>query len=80
MSKPRNQESGSVVCKKCQMSHRGRHTHAWDKIEPWLPIKYTVDTCQTTMKSSCEQYTMELHLEIKKIYIESIHLPESDLA
>jgi hypothetical protein len=69
MSEPRNQESGGAVCKKYQMSHRGGHTHARDKIEPWLPIKYTVDPCQTTMKSSREQYTVELHLEIRKIYI-----------
>ena len=62
------------------MSHQGGHTHARDKIEPWLPIKYTVDPCQTTMKSSREQYTAELHLEIRNIYIESIHLPESDSA
>jgi hypothetical protein len=54
MSEHRNQESGGVVCKKYQMSHRGGHTHARDKIEPWLPIKYTVDPCQTTMKSSRE--------------------------
>jgi len=33
MSEPRNQESGSAVCKKYQMSHRGGHTHARDKIE-----------------------------------------------
>jgi hypothetical protein len=46
MSEPRNQESGGAVCKKYQMSHRGGHTHAQDKIEPWLPIKYTVDPCQ----------------------------------
>jgi hypothetical protein len=39
------------------------------KIEPWLPIKYTVDPCQITIKSSREQYTAELHLEIRKIYI-----------
>jgi hypothetical protein len=46
MIEPRNQESGGVVCKKYQMSHRGGHTHAQDKIEPWLPNKYTVDPCQ----------------------------------
>jgi hypothetical protein len=69
MSEPRNQESGGAVCKKYQMSHRGVHTHARDKIEPWLPIKYTVDPCPTTMNISCEQYTAELHLEIRKIYI-----------
>jgi hypothetical protein len=46
-----NQEVSSA---KYQMSHRGGHTHARDKIEPWLPIKYTVDPCQTTMKSSRE--------------------------
>jgi hypothetical protein len=46
----------------------------------WLPIKYTVDPCQITIKSSREQYTAELHLEIRKIYIESIHLSEADLA
>jgi hypothetical protein len=60
------------------MSHRGGHTHARDKSEPWLPIKYTVDPCQITIKSSREQYTAELHLEIRKIYIESIHLSEAD--
>ena len=38
-------------------------------IEPWLPIKYIVDSCQITMKSSREKYTAELHLEIRKIYI-----------
>jgi hypothetical protein len=80
MSEPRNQESGSVVCKKYQMSHRGGHTHARDKSEPWLPIKYTVDPCQITIKSSREQYIAELHLEIRKIYIGSIHLSEAVLA
>jgi hypothetical protein len=64
--------------KKYQMSHRGGHTHARDKSEPWLPIKYTVDPCQ--IKISREQYTAELHLEIRKIYIESIHLSEADSA
>jgi hypothetical protein len=54
MSEPRNQESGGAIYKKYQMSHRGGHTHARDKIEPWLPIKYIVDPCQTTMKSSRE--------------------------
>jgi hypothetical protein len=54
MSEPRNQESGGAVCKKYQMSHRGGHTHARDKLEPWLPIKYTVDPCQRTIKSSRE--------------------------
>ena len=39
------------------------------KIEPWIPIKYTVDPCQTTMKSSREQYTTKLRLEIRKICI-----------
>ena len=48
----KNQEVPSE--KKYQMSHRGEHTHAWDKTEPWLPIKYIVDPCQTTMKSSHE--------------------------
>jgi hypothetical protein len=80
MSEPRNQKSGGAVCKKYQMSHRGGHTHAQSKIEPWIPIKYTVDPCQRTIKSSLEQYTVELHLEIRKIYIKSIHLPEADLA
>jgi hypothetical protein len=80
MSEPRNQELGGAICKKYQISHRGGHTHAWNKIEAWLPIKYTVYPCQITIKSSREQYTAELHLEIKKIYIESIHLPEADLA
>jgi hypothetical protein len=78
MSEPRKQESGGAICKKYQMSHRGGHTHAWDKSEPWLPIKYIVDPCQ--IKSSHEQYTAELHLEIRKIYIESIHLSEVDSA
>ena len=68
MSEPRNQESEGAVYKKYQMSHRGEHTHARDKIEPWLPIKYIVDPCQTTMKSSHEQYIAELHLKIRKIY------------
>jgi hypothetical protein len=79
MSEPRNQESGSFIFKKYQMSHRGRHTHARNKSEPWLPIKYTVDPCQITTKSIHEQYTAEIHLEIRKIYIESIHLSEADL-
>jgi hypothetical protein len=80
MSEPKNQESRSAICKQYQMSHRGGHTHARDKLEPWLPIKYTVDPCQITIKSSREQYTAELHLEIRKIYIESIHLLEVDSA
>jgi hypothetical protein len=80
MSEPRNQESRGAVCKKYQMSHRGGHTHAQDKIEPCLPIKYTVDPCQITIKISREQYTAELHLEIRKIDIESIHLLEADSA
>jgi hypothetical protein len=80
MSEPRNQESGGAICKKYQMSHRGGHTHDRDKSEPWLPIKYTVDPCQITIRSSREQYTAELHLEIRKIYIESIHLSEADSA
>ena len=50
------------------------------KIEPWLPIKYTVDPCQIMIKSSREQYTTELHLEIRKIYIGSSHLSEAVLA
>jgi hypothetical protein len=75
-----NQESGGVVCKKYQMSHQGGHTHARDKSKPWIPIKYTVDPCQIMMRSSHKQYTAELHLEIRKIYIESIHLLEVDSA
>jgi hypothetical protein len=46
----------------------------------WLPIKYTVDPCHITIKSSREQYTAELHLEIRKIYIGSIHLSKAVLA
>jgi hypothetical protein len=48
------------------MSHQGGHTHAQDKIEPWIPLKYIVDPCQITIKSSHEQYIVELHLEIEQ--------------
>jgi hypothetical protein len=78
-SEPRNQESGSAICKKYQMSHRGGHTHARDKIERMATNQIHCRS-MSNIKSSREQYTAELHLEIRKIYIGSIYLSEAVLA
>ena len=79
MSEPRNQELGSAICKKYQMSHRGGHTHARDKIERMATNQIHCRS-MSNIKSSREQYTAELHLEIRKIYIGSVHLSEAVLA
>jgi hypothetical protein len=81
MSEPRNQESGSAVCKKYQMSHRGGHTHARDKIERMATNQiHCRSMSYNYIKCSREQYTAELHLKIQKIYMQSIHLSEAVLA
>jgi hypothetical protein len=67
MSEPRKQESGGAVCKKCQMSHRGGHTHARDKIERMATNQiHCRSMSYNYIKCSREQYTADLHLEIKK--------------
>jgi hypothetical protein len=79
MSEPRIQESGRAICKKYQMSHRGGHTHAREKIERMATNQIHCRS-MSNIKSSREQYTAELHLEIRKIYIGSVHLSEAVLA
>ena len=69
MSEPRNQESGSVVCKNIKCLTEAGIPMLGINQNTWLPIKYTVDPCHITIKSSHEKYTAELHLEIRKIYI-----------
>jgi hypothetical protein len=53
------------------MSHRGGHTHAREKIERMATNQIHCRS-MSNIKSSREQYTAELHLEIRKIYIGSI--------
>jgi hypothetical protein len=77
---PRDQNSGGAICKIKIVSRRRAY--------PCLECNNIMATNQihcrsmsyNYIKCSHEQYTTDLHLKIKKIYMYSIHLLEADKA